>query len=114
MKHISMINKLYLLAFMAIFITACATTQGEEMVEEETAGMSTETDGSGTIIEDDGGVSATPIADDEMTAGEMTAEELLQQSDTDLANRQARPEFRYLIQNVNSRTFPRLAAGGHR
>jgi peptidoglycan-associated lipoprotein len=88
MTHISMINKLYLMAFMAFFITACATTQGEEMVEEETAGMSAETDGSGTIIEDDGGVSATPIADDEMTA-----EELLQQSDTDLANRTVYFEF---------------------
>jgi peptidoglycan-associated lipoprotein len=93
MKYISMINKLYLLAFMAVFVTACATTQGEEMVEEESAAMTTETDGSGTFVEDGSGVSTTAIADDEMMAEEMTAEELLKQPDTDLANRTVYFEF---------------------
>jgi len=93
MKQITMINKLCLLAFMAIFITACATTQGEEIVEDESAGVTTETDGSGTIIEDDDSITAIPIADESLEGEELTAEEQLQQTDTALANRTIYFEF---------------------
>lgn len=89
MKQISTINKLYLLIFSALFITACATSQGEEIVDGgSSVGMTTESDGAGTIVEDDGTVTSIPIAEEDLTA-----EELLEQSDTDLANRTIYFEF---------------------
>ena len=93
MRYISMINKLYLLAFLALFVSACATTQGEETTEVESVDITTEgdgeSDGSVTVIEEStGGVMATPIADDDLTA-----EQMLEQSDTALANRTIYFEF---------------------
>ena len=70
MKHISTINKLYFLVFMAFFMTACATSQGEEIIDEESAGVTTETDGSGTVIEEDESITAIPIVDENMMAVE--------------------------------------------
>jgi peptidoglycan-associated lipoprotein len=93
MKHISTLNKLYLLVFMALFMTACATSQGEEMIEDESAGVTTETDGSGTIIEDDDSITAIPISDENVTGEELTAEEQLEQTDNELANRTIYFEF---------------------
>jgi peptidoglycan-associated lipoprotein len=92
MRYISMINKLYLLAFLALFVSACATTQGEEVtVVEESVDISAEgdSDGSATPIgESTDGAMAMPIADDDLTA-----EEMLEQSDTALANRTIYFEF---------------------
>lgn len=91
MRHISMINKLYLLAFLALFVSACATTQGEEVTEGPSVDITTEgeDDGSAVPIEEStDGVMATPIADDDLTA-----EEMLEQSDTALANRTIYFEF---------------------
>ncbi len=95
MKYISMINKLYLLVFLTFFITACATTQGEEIetvdstVDTTVEGDGTgTTDGTGSIVEEDSGVSTTPIV-----VEDMTAEELLEQSGTVLANRTIYFEF---------------------
>jgi len=90
MRNISMINKLYLLAFLALFVSACATTQGEEITEETIDITAVEDgDGSATPIEEStDGVMATPIADDDLTA-----EEMLEQTDTDLANRTIYFEF---------------------
>ncbi|RLA06362.1 MAG: peptidoglycan-associated lipoprotein Pal [Gammaproteobacteria bacterium] len=93
MRYISMINKLYLLAFLALFVSACATTQGEEVtVVEESVDISAEGegDGSATPIEEstDGGAMAMPIAEDDLSA-----EEMLEQSDTALANRTIYFEF---------------------
>ena len=90
MRYISMINKLYLLAFLALFVSACATTQGEE-ITEETVDITVEDDGDGsvTVIEEStDGVMATPIAEDDLTA-----EEMLEQTDTALANRTIYFEF---------------------
>jgi len=86
-----MINKLYLLAFLALFVSACATTQGEEVTEGPSVDITTEgeDDGSAVPIEEGtDGVMATPIADDDLTA-----EEMLEQSDTALANRTIYFEF---------------------
>jgi len=92
MRYISMINKLYLLAFLALFVSACATTQGEEVtVVEESVDITAMEDGDGsvTVIEEStDGVMATPIAEDDLTA-----EEMLEQSDTALANRTIYFEF---------------------
>jgi peptidoglycan-associated lipoprotein len=91
MRYISTINKLYLLAFLALFVSACATTQGEEVtVVEESVDISAEGDGSAIPIEEstDGGAMAMPIAEDDLSA-----EEMLEQSDTALANRTIYFEF---------------------
>ena len=92
MRYISMINKLYLLAFLALFVSACATTQGEEITEGPSVDITAEGDGDGsaTPIEEstDGGAMAMPIAEDDLTA-----EEMLEQTDTALANRTIYFEF---------------------
>ena len=49
MRHISMINKLYLLAFLALFVSACATTQGEEITEGPSVDITTEGEGDGSL-----------------------------------------------------------------
>ena len=89
MKTISMINKLYLLVFLTFFIGACATTQGEEF-ETDDAGVdiTVEGDSTGTMVEDDDGITTIAIIDEDMTA-----EQLLEQTDTDLANRTIYFEF---------------------
>jgi peptidoglycan-associated lipoprotein len=89
MKRHSLINKLYLLVGVVIFVTACATTQ-ENLIQDD----GTQTDGSGVgdgtmiISEDDVGASASAISDEQMTAQEM-----LEQSDSVLANRTIYFEF---------------------
>lgn len=91
MRHISMINKLYLLAFLALFVSACATTQGEEITEGPSVDITAEGEGDGSatpIEESTDGAMATPIAEDDLTAAEM-----LEQSDTALANRTIYFEF---------------------
>jgi len=93
MRDISMINKLYLLAFLALFVSACATTQGEEITEVESADVTAVDDGDGdgsitAIEESTDGAMAMPIADDDLTA-----EEMLEQTDTALANRTIYFEF---------------------
>ncbi len=91
MRYITMINKLYLLAFLALFVSACATTQGEEITEVESVDITAEGEGDGSatpIEESTGGAMATPIADDDLTA-----EEMLEQTDTALANRTIYFEF---------------------
>ena len=91
MRYISMINKLYLLAFLALFVSACATTQGEEITEGPSVDITAEGEGDGSatpIEESTDGVMATPIAEDDLTA-----EEMLEQTDTALANRTIYFEF---------------------
>ncbi|MCZ6724010.1 MAG: peptidoglycan-associated lipoprotein Pal [Gammaproteobacteria bacterium] len=89
MNTISMTNKLYFLAFLAFFITACATTQGEEIqTDDSSVDITVEGDGTGIMVEDDSSIIATPIV-----VEDMTAEELLEQTDTDLANRTIYFEF---------------------
>ena len=91
MRHISMINKLYLLAFLALFVSACATTQGEEITEGPSVDITAEGEGDGSAVpieEGTDGAMATPIAEDDLSAAEM-----LEQSDTALANRTIYFEF---------------------
>ena len=86
MKKNSLISKLCLLVLVAIFVNACATTQ-EVSVEDEslqsgTDGVLVERDGVISITEDDVGASASAFTDEEMTAQQMLA-----QSDSILASR---------------------------
>lgn len=88
MKQHSLINKLYLLVGVIIFVSACATTQ-----ETVVPGDGTQTDGGGgdgTLIITDGdvGASASALTDDQISAREM-----LKQSDSILANRTIYFEF---------------------
>ena len=87
MKHNPLINRLLLLGFSAVFITACATTE-EIKIPDESAQADTTTDGALIISEDDVGVSASAIVDEQMSAQEM-----LEQSDSILANRTIYFEF---------------------
>ena len=86
MKQNPLINKLYLLGVAAIFVTACATTQEIDIPDESTQAGST--DGTMIISEDDVGVSASAISDEGLSA-----EEMLEQSDSILANRTIYFEF---------------------
>jgi len=89
MKQHSLINKLYLLVGVIIFVSACATTQ-ETVIPDD----GTQTDGSGVgdgtliITDDDVGTSASAFTDQQMSAREM-----LEQSDSILANRTIYFEF---------------------
>jgi len=89
MKTFTMINKLYLLVFLTFFIGACATTQEEEIeADDSSVDIMIEGDGTGTMLEDDEGITTIAIIDEDMTA-----EQLLEQTDTDLANRTIYFEF---------------------
>ncbi len=83
MKQYSLVNKLYLLVSMAVLITACATTQ-ETVIPDDGAPTDGSVGGDGTMIitEDDVGATASSIFDERMSA-----QELLEQSDSILANR---------------------------
>ena len=89
MKQNPFINKLYLLGLAAIFVTACATTQ-ETSIPDESSQTGAIVEGSGTMIisEDDVGASASAITDEQLSAREM-----LEQSDSILANRTIYFEF---------------------
>lgn len=86
MKQNSFNSKFYLLGFAAIFITACATTQ--EISIPDDAAQTGVTDGTMIISEDDVGVSASAISDEQMSA-----EEMLEQGDSILASRTIYFEF---------------------
>jgi peptidoglycan-associated lipoprotein len=92
MKPLSMFNKLYILIFTVLFMTACATSQSEEIADDgTTTDMTLESDGTstGTIIEEDGSsVTSTPIV-----VEDLSAQEMLEQSGTELANRTIYFEF---------------------
>jgi peptidoglycan-associated lipoprotein len=89
MKTFTMINKLYFLVFLTFFIGACATTQGEEIeADDASVDITVEGDGTGTMVEDDDGITTIAIIDEDLTA-----EQLLEQTDTDLANRTIYFEF---------------------
>jgi peptidoglycan-associated lipoprotein len=89
MKQHSLIKKIYLLGLTAIFVTACATTQEIDSPDASTqTDSSVAGDGSMIITEDDVGASASAFSDEQMTAQEMLA-----QSDSILANRTIYFEF---------------------
>ena len=89
MKKSPLINKLYLLGLAAIFVTACATTEEIVNPDETMPTDATVTgDGSMIITEDDVGASASAMTDESLSAQEM-----LEQSDSILANRTIYFEF---------------------
>ncbi len=109
MKQNSLINKLCLLVLVAIFVNACATTQ-EVSVEDEslqsgTDGVLVESDGVISITEDDVGASASAFTDEEMTA-----QQLLAQSDSILASRTI--YFEYNSAKLSDETLSILEAHG--
>ncbi len=78
-------SKLHLLALAAIFVTACTTQTEDIVVESPTDSQSQDgsQDGSdATGLDGSDGTSLTPISEDKMSA-----QELLDQVDTPLANR---------------------------
>ena len=89
MKQHSLINKFYLLIIAAIFVTACATTQ-EIIIPDDSSQIDATVVSDGAISITDGnvGVSASAITDEQITA-----QELLNQSDSILANRTIYFEF---------------------
>jgi len=89
MKQISLINKLYILGFAAILVSACATTE-EISIPDETTPTDTVVEGDGTMIisDDDVGAATSTLIEEPMTAREM-----LEQSDSVLANRSIYFEF---------------------
>ena len=89
MKQHSLINKLYLLVGVVIFVTACATTQ-ETVTQDDGTQIDGSVGGDGTMIisEDDVGTSTSALSDEQMSAREM-----LEQSDSILANRTIYFEF---------------------
>jgi peptidoglycan-associated lipoprotein len=89
MKHHALINKLYLLVVAVFIVTACATTE-EIGISDDGSQTDGSVGGDGTMIitEDDVGASASAISDEQMTAREM-----LEQSDSILANRTIYFEF---------------------
>ena len=67
MKQHSLINKLYLLVSVVIFVTACATTQETVTQDDDTqTGGSVEGDGTMIISEDDVGASTSTLSDEQM------------------------------------------------
>ncbi len=109
MKQNFLISKLCLLVLVAIFVNACATTQ-EVSVEDEslqsgTDGVLVESDGVISITEDDVGASASAFTDEEMTA-----QQLLAQSDSILASRTI--YFEYNSAKLSDETLSILEAHG--
>jgi peptidoglycan-associated lipoprotein len=91
MKQYSLTSKLYLLVVVAFFVNACATSQDVSISEESPqieTGVLVESDGVISIAEDDVGTSASAFTDDEMTAQQM-----LDQTESILANRTIYFEF---------------------
>ena len=89
MKQHSLINKIYLLGLTTIFVTACATTQEVSGPDDGAqTGATVGSDGSMIVTEDDVGASASVFSDEQMTAQEM-----LEQSDSILASRTIYFEF---------------------
>ena len=94
-----------LAAFLALFLSACATTQEEIGVDEDGAPIDgqVEGDGSGTTGGTDGGATASGLDDDgtgdgtaivdDGSGGAMGAAEMLEQSDGDLSVRIVYFEF---------------------
>ncbi len=90
MKKIISIKKIHALAFAAIFVSACETTQTEDILVDsgpiDSQPVSDDTtwqDGSSTSLLDSGdGTDLTPLADDHMTA-----QQQLDQVDSPLSNR---------------------------
>ena len=87
MNRNPLINKLYLLGFAAIFVSACATTQEISVPDDDTQ-TGTTADGTMIISEDDVGASASAISDEGLSAQEMLA-----QSDSILSSRTIYFEF---------------------
>jgi len=102
MKQNSLISKLCLLVLVAIFVNACATTQ-EVSVEDES--LQSGTDGVISITGDDVGASASAFTDEEMTAQQMLA-----QSDSILASRTI--YFEYNSAKLSDETLSILEAHG--
>ena len=84
MKQISLISRLHLTGIVILFVSSCATVQ--EIPVDEGVDQQQQTDA--TIADDASDASATSIADEEFTA-----QELLEQTDTVLANRTIYFEF---------------------
>ena len=87
MNQNPLINKLYLLSIVAIFVSACATTQEISVPDDDTQ-TGTAADGTMIISEDDVGASASAISDEGLSAQEMLA-----QSDSILSSRTIYFEF---------------------
>jgi peptidoglycan-associated lipoprotein len=91
MKQYSSISKLYILVVISILVNSCATSQDVSISEESPqveTGVLVESDGVISIAEDDVGTSASAFTDDEMTAQQM-----LDQTESILANRTIYFEF---------------------
>ena len=89
MKQNSLINKFYIYSFAAFFVTACATTEEIGSPDESAqSDVTTLSDGASSITDGDDSTSASVLTDEPMTA-----QELLEQSDSILANRTIYFEF---------------------
>ena len=89
MNQNSLINKFVLCCLAAFFITACATTQEISSPDESTeSDVTTISEGAVSITEDDSSASASAMVEEKMTAQEM-----LEETDSVLANRTIYFEF---------------------
>lgn len=108
MKQYSLTSKLYLLVVVAFFVNACATTQEVSVADESPqteTGVLVESDGVISITDDDGGASASAFSDEPMTAQQM-----LDQSDSILASRTI--YFEYNSAKLSDETLSILEAHG--
>ena len=108
MKQYSLTSKLYLIVVVAFFVNACATTQEASVVDESPqteTGVLVESGGVISITDDDGGASASAFTDEPMTAQQM-----LDQSDSILASRTI--YFEYNSAKLSDETLSILEAHG--
>ena len=99
MKRNELFKSWLLAGLLALFITACATTQ-EEVIEDGPPPEDETQMGTGVVTDDGSGVDATGVAgvDDSSTTaitdeGPMTALEMLEQTEGELSNRTIYFEF---------------------
>lgn len=100
MKLYDLVKPWMIAGLLAIFVSACATTQ-EEIIEEDGGTVDGQSTSTGTISDDDGtGADASGLSDDDTAGGtsivdesSMTAIERLEQTDGPLASRVIYFEF---------------------
>lgn len=88
MKQHFLINKLHLLGIVILLLSSCATVQ-EVPIQDDGADQQLQDDTTGGAIAGDSGAASTTA----MIDGSLTARELLEQTDTILANRTIFFEF---------------------
>ena len=94
MKLYEQVKPWMIAAVLAVFVSACATTQ-EEIIEDDGTSTGSDSTSTGIISDDDtSGADATGLSDDDSTMGtaigdesSMTALERLEQTEGELANR---------------------------